>query len=365
MKVLLRIPLSTYSGYGNDGIGMARAFMRMGADVYLDPTNVQAPIPEDLAMLLTKRLAAPFDLVIHHVDPALLEASENRAGTVQIGWSMWEYSNFGNLAGRSKMKERLKSYDAVVGYDPISSACFEPYYKGPILTVQGGYEPADWGYIERDFHEENFYFCMLGMLSPRKNPFAAIQAFGELKREDEEFDKRARLSLKTNVPGLHTAMEDVYPGLRVYYDAWPQETVKAFYASQHVLIAPSRGEGKNMPALEFQSTGGTVIATNWGGHQQWLNKDYNYPLDYELVPIDAKHPDTLWAEANVEHLKSIMLHCFRNRDEVARKGEIASEVIPGLASWDNVIERLLLQIKNNVPNGSKVWDAAVMAKREA
>ena len=72
LKVLLKTPMSVYTGYGNDGIGIARALMRSGADVYLQPTHVDAPLPEDIAMLLTKRLVAPFDLMIHHVDPAQL-----------------------------------------------------------------------------------------------------------------------------------------------------------------------------------------------------------------------------------------------------------------------------------------------------
>lgn len=367
MKILLRIPLSTYSGYGNDGIGMTRAFMRLGADVYLQPTSVQAPIPQDIAMLLTKPLQGPFDLLIHHVDPAMLEADEDlhRAAAVVIGWTMWEYSNFKNLPGRSKLKDKLKGYDAIIGYDPVSSACFEPYFKGPILTVQGGYEPADWPEITtRDWNDENFYFCMLGMLSERKNPFAAIQAFGRAKSIDPEFDKHARLSLKTNVPGLHSAMEDVYPGLRVFYDAWPQEVVKEFYKVQHVLLAPSRGEGKNMPALEFQSTGGTVIATDWGGHQQWLNKDYNYPLDYELIPVPG-FPDTQYAEASVEHLTELMLHCFHNRDEVRRKGELAAQTIPALSSWDSVVDRLLLRLGDTIPEGKKLWALAQMVRMEA
>ena len=273
MKVLLKLPLSTYTGYGNDGIGMARAFMRWGADVYVQPTVVQPPLPEDIAYLLTKELIAPFDLAINHVDPAALDATHGiaEASAVTIGWTMWEYSNLGNLPGRSKLRKKLKKFDALVGYDDVTIDGFREYYSGPLIVQQGGFWPEDWPAVERDFFEENFYFCMLGVLSERKDPFRAIEAFSMAKAENPEFDKRARLSLKTNMPGLHSSMEDVYPGLRIYYDNWPTDLVRKFYESQHVLLAPSRGEGKNMPALEFMSTGGTVIATDWAGHTQWLD----------------------------------------------------------------------------------------------
>lgn len=365
MKILLKIPMSIYSGYGNDGIGIARALIASGADVYLMPTSVQAPLPADVAELLTKELVAPFDLTIVHVDPAALIATEElRAiSTLLIGWTMWEFTNLGNLAGRSKLKKNLKHFDAIFGYDEVSCAALSEYYSGPVLTQQGGFWPEDWPEVERDWNEDNFYFCMVGMLHIRKDPFVSIQAFTELKAEHSDFDKHARLSLKTQVPGLHSKMEEAFPGLRIYYDVWSHETLAAFYASQHVLLAPSRGEGKNMPALEFQSTGGVVIATNWGGHRQWLHPSYSYPLDYTLEPVDEYTPNTLNARADVEHLKSLMLHAFRNRSELADKGHLAASVIPSMSSWPKVMEKLFEKIET-LPGGKAFGMRAAIARQE-
>lgn len=351
MKILVRIPLSPYSGYGNDGIGIVRALLRRGDDVYLEPTTVQAPIPEDVAFLLTKPLQAPFDMILHHVDPAALEMTENiaSAATINVAWTMWEYSNFGNLPGRSKLRKKLKHYDAVVAYDPVTQACIAEHYSGFIPVVQGGFWPEDWEYMERDWFSERFGFCMVGQLHERKNPFVAIQAFNELKHEYPEEFAPAELHLKTNVPGLHSGLEQVIPKLKVHYATWPNEILKQFYQAQHVLISTSRGEGKNMPALEFQSTGGTVIATNWGGHEQWLNSEYNYALDYKMESVPG-FPNTKQAAASVENLKEHMLHTFRNRAEAKAKGKLASQIIPKMSSWDNVIERLLLQLEGT-PKG--------------
>jgi glycosyltransferase involved in cell wall biosynthesis len=368
MKVLVRIPLSPFSGYGRDGLGLVRSLIRWGADVYLDPTAVQAPLPVDVASLLTKPLQAPFDLAIIHVDPAQLEATEpmTRSADVVIGWTMWEYSNLHNLRGHSKLKKKWERFDALVAYDEVSAGAMREYYKGPLITVQGGFWPEDWPQVERDWYTDEFYFCMVGNLNARKGPFLAVQAFKELKEEHEDFDKNARLSLKTMAPGLHSAMEQVYPGLRIFYDSWPDDLLRKFYAQQHVLLAPSRGEGKNMPALEFQSTGGTVIATNWGGHKNWLNSAINYPLDYELESLSVTQRDTLWAAPSVPHLKELMLHTFRNRNEAKRKGELAAQIIPGLSSWDRVVERLFLQVSQILPEkGERLWMLASMDRKTA
>ena len=370
MKVLLSIPLSPYSGYGRDGIGLTRALMRWGVDVYLSPSVVQAPLPEDVAHLLTKTPEAPFDLIIDHRDPAALGAtlSQKSATTALIAWTMWEYSNFGNLPGKSKLKKNLKNYDILIGYDQVSSDCLRDYsYKNQkVLTIQGGYEPEEWPYQEsRNWHEKaksddsiRFGFCMVGQLHERKDPFVAIQAFQELKSDPNIEFEGAELHLKTNIPGLHSAMETVIPKLKIHYDVWDDETMLKFYAAQHVLLAPSRGEGKNMPALEMQSTGGAVIATNWGGHTQWLSNAYAYPLDYTLAPVSPEFPNTLNARASVENMKELMLHAYQNRDEVRRKGELASRVIPRLCSWDAVVERLFLQLKENSEHGESLWAKA-------
>jgi len=363
MKVLVKIPLSPFSGYGNDGLGLTRALVRWGADVYLSPSSVQAPLPEDIAMLLTKPLLPPFDLVINHHDPAALHLEEEYklAADTTVAWTMWEYSNFGNLPGRSKLKQDLKYYDALIGYDEVSSDCLRDYAwrHQSVLTLQGGYNPEDWPESsERDWHSERFGFCMNGQLHMRKDPFVAIQAFSELKNDPDVEFEGAELHLHTTTPGLHSAMEEAIPKLRIHYAMWPHEVLYKFYETQHVLLAPSRGEGKNMPALEMQSTGGTVIATNWGGHREWLNSDYNYPLDYTLHPVDENSPDTYNARASVEHMKELMLHTYQHRAEAQLKGMVASQVIPRMCSWDAVVERLFLRLKDSVPNGEKLWAAA-------
>ena len=77
MRVLVKAPISSYSGYGRDGIGIIRALNRIGADVYLHPTHVDPPLPPDITDLFQKELQKPFDLVINHEDPGQLEVSQN------------------------------------------------------------------------------------------------------------------------------------------------------------------------------------------------------------------------------------------------------------------------------------------------
>lgn len=366
VKTLLQIPLSPFTGYGNDGIDMSLALLRAGVDLRLIPTSVQAPIPSAVAQVLTREVKAPFDLGIVHVDPMSIEVKEETSSPVDVmvGWTMWEWTSMHLMPKRSTLRKRIKHFDAMVAYDAVTAEALKEYYDGPIVVQQGGYNPEIWPKVERDWHGDEFYFCQIGMLTSRKDPFVSIQAFGMAQQADPEFAKHARLMLKTNVPGLHSKMEDVYPGLRIFYDSWPQDLVREFYAKSHVLLAPSRGEGKNLPALEFLSSGGSVIATNWGGHRGWLHPDYAYPLDYELVSDDLRKPEVLNARASAEHMRDLMLHTFHNRAEVKRKGEIAAQIIPQMSSWDAAV-RGLVHALADVPGGRDLQVKFDSAVREA
>jgi len=375
VKVLVKTPLSPYSGYGNDGIEMLTAMINRGWDVYVQPMTVQVPLPQHIAQLLTKELQAPFDLYINHTDPMALECSPEvqRSADVAIGWTMWEYTGFKKVMpekDRRTLRKRLSNFDALVGYSDVDLQAFGPYYKGPLVIQQGGFDPEKWPKLtRRDWNDEKIRFIQHGVLSQRKDPFRLIRAFSELSRENEAFAQGATLALHTTAPGLHSSMEEVYTNLRVFYDVWPTELVRDFYESAHVLVAPSRGEGKNLPALEFMSTGGTVIATDFAGHKQWLHPEYSYPLDYDLEPaVEDYRTDAMNARADVEDLKRLLLHCFENRDEVRRKGELASRIVPAQHSWDAVLGKLMLKLRESLPKekSEKLWmlDSISVPRRE-
>ena len=717
MRVLVKAPISSYSGYGRDGIGIIRALNRIGADVYLHPTHVDPPLPPDITDLFQKELQKPFDLVINHEDPGQLEVSQNlQEDSLVVGWTMWEYSSIDNLK-KSKLKtlkKRMKAYDAMLSYDSVTDGALAPYLKDSTsrIILQGGYDPHYWKHVERDWFSDRLGFMMCGQLhaqpltakvltpvgwklmgdlavgdtvidpqggwqkveelsartqakvyrvttsdgsvteasaehlwevrrknwravlqetevvtteqmlesglktssgnwkftiptpqvdfeesfqpldpylvgallgdgcssdssmtltcvdptvlaevektlpsgvslrckddgktwkllgcdhtrdstvrnlvkrgldsigllgvktsdkfvpesylraseaqriavlqglldtdgwvtrsgarfcsssyslvlgvadlvrslggqasvgtgkrnsytykgekktgrlswtvvistpfnpfraeskrsrwsgasvqdtlarrivsieevrvdtvqcirvsgesqtyvtddfivthNSRKDPFVAIQAFKYLKENyPKDFDG-AELHLKTNIRTLHPAMEEWCPKLRIHYATWPTDILSAFYSAQHVLLAPSRGEGKNLPALEFQTTGGAVIATNWGGHTSWMQEDWAYPLDYVLRPENAKFPDCKSARASKEHLQELMMHVFQNREELKNKADLAAITIPQMCSWDAVIKNLFLRLKSEVPEkGETLYNKMLMAR---
>lgn len=391
LKVLVKSPYSLYSGYGRDGFGLVRALQNWGCDVYPQPTWMDCPIPQDLLPLFGKTLETPFDLTINHWDPAhLFITREARKSTrVAVAWSMWEFSspapdavkpngkkpvNSGFVGfpkvGISSMRKRLQWFDLVLGYDQVSLDAFLPFlpnhtHRG---VLQGGYDARDWKHADREWHDNRFGFIMHGALNARKQPWLAIEAFNKLKHEMGSEFEGATLSLHTSVPG------DLFPELnaplapskiRVFVDSFDKYTLDQFYASGHCLLAPSRGEGKNLPALEFMTTGGVVAATNYGGHTQWLGGDWAYPLDYEL---QATFGDKPWgprdARVSVDHLAETIWHIYTNRGEARAKAQRAEELIPKLCDWSVVLQNLFNKVGEEVDGpGREIMEQAYACRR--
>lgn len=354
LKVLLHTALARYSGYGNDGIDIADALARKGVDVYITPVTAQPPLPQNVANLLTKPLEAPFDLMITHVDPGSISIIPEHRSVVDliVGWSMWEFSTLDNLAGKSTFKKRLKNVDALVGYSDVSTEAFRGFAPKnfPLGTLQGGFNAELWPRLERDWTSAPFRFAMNGIMNARKNPFAVITAFAELKNEYPEEFEPAELHIHTRVPTLPLEIMQRVPKLWIYCETFTDAEMQMFYRIGHVLVTTSRGEGKNLPALEMLSSGAPVIYTDWSGHQEWGSGDYAYPLRVELQTVrNSEHAECKWAEVDKQHLKETMLHCFRNRDEVREKGLTASQVIPRKCSWDNVIDEFFGLLPELVP----------------
>jgi glycosyltransferase involved in cell wall biosynthesis len=376
IKVLIKSPYSIYSGYGQDGWGLARALVRWGADVYLQPTWLDVPVPPDLAPLLLKTLQAPFDLTINHWSPDQLglRVEARRCTRLAVAWTMWEFGSLKPVCkGRSTLRERLKWYDLVLGYDPVSLASLEPYIPAHVARgiLLGGFDAGNWRPVERDWHGEQFGFAMHGALNNRKAPYTVLQAHLELREDDRAYRDQARLTFHTTTPPLFPELEGLLNAdgdkrVRIHMDTWTDDYLKAFYAAQHCLVYPSQGEGKNVPCLEFMSTGGTVIHTRRGGPEMWLSGDVGWEVPYTLSPLIAKVPDgAAGAKVSVADLKAVMFEVFTHRDEARRRGRRAAELIPSMLDWSVVVEDLFRRICDYCGHhGQIIYDLAMRCRRE-
>lgn len=343
-RTLLSTSLSPWTGYGNDGLALSLALSEGKHEVALLPRHVSTPLPAKVAALLTRAVEGPYDMLLDHVDPGASGMSHipRDVARHKALWSMWEFRGLAPDLIEDGVAKRLQTYDTVVCYDEVTREAFQPHLRDDqrVLIQQGGYDASLWdpeGEIRalRSWGG-TFRFAMLGALNDRKNPWAAIKAFSLLKeRHGDAFD--AELHLKTVHRSLHPGIEDRYPGVKIHYETWSLAQVQAFYALCHVYVAPSWGEGKNLPAIEAQATGMACLATNFGGHAQWMPHTGAFDIPF----VEAEHvPGMASARADVEGLADRMWSLYSDRSRAREQGALAARTLPSLMDWSVVVRRL-------------------------
>ena len=140
------------------------------------------------------------------------------------------------------------------------------------------------------------------------------------------------LGLPGPIPRLDLHLDPVCPGL---------------YRACDAFVLPSRSGGLGRRAMEAMASGLPVVATGWGGHTEFINRQNSWLIDYALVDVPdsvwAEMPHlegSRWAEPSGEHLRSLMREVFENRDEARERGRIARKHIRANYSQEQVAEQV-------------------------
>jgi hypothetical protein len=68
-----------------------------------------------------------------------------------------------------------------------------------------------------------------------------------------------------------------------------------------------------------------IVATNWGGQQEFMTDANSYTLRYSLADIGEENLQLMygqqWANADTEHLKTTMRYVSQNQAECVAKGK--------------------------------------------
>lgn len=368
MRVALKSCFDRYTGYGNDGVDIALSLDRNGVDVVPFPKAMLPGLPPKFTRLLQKDPVGPYDVVMMFDPPFDMQPVDWAWHAEKaVGWSMWEKSPLIRLDMKGhgwkepgwKKREHWWSRDPVKDADdpnrpkdwldlmlvtcPMNVEAFaalDPHVRYEVMPC--GIEPDHWPLFDRRDNEGPLRFGMIGMLAGRKDPFLMLQAWREVYEEVEGFD--AILELKTASVGLHPALVNAYPNVILHDRAWPRDQVRDWYQTIDVLVSVSRGEGNNKPAMEFMSSGGVVMASNWSGHQNWLHKDWGIPLPGALVTNSDGVSDF---RVDKDMLKKEIERVWRmSRGDLHRMGGIGATFVRDTLSWDAVAGRTIKLLEN-------------------
>lgn len=106
-----------------------------------------------------------------------------------------------------------------------------------------------------------------------------------------------------------------------------QTDLPKLYRTANAFVLPTRGEGWGRPLVEAMAMAVPVIATNWSGPTEYLDKENSYPLPVNQMDEVKEGPfrGHLWAEPSVGELRKLMRHVVNNPKEATLKGAKARE----------------------------------------
>lgn len=178
--------------------------------------------------------------------------------------------------------------------------------------------------------DTNFNFLMVGQITgknaenDRKNIFYSIKWFCDTFANDKDVG----LIIKTN-SGRNTKIDRQIvtsilksviaevgrkqnPRIYLLHGEMTDAEITSLYRHPQIkaLVSLTRGEGYGLPLLEAAASGLPVIATNWSGHLDFLNKGKFIAVDYKLEPVHASRidnaifmPNAKWANPSEEDFK--------------------------------------------------------------
>jgi glycosyltransferase involved in cell wall biosynthesis len=102
---------------------------------------------------------------------------------------------------------------------------------------------------------------------------------------------------------------------------FPYYQMGCLYRSADCFVSAGRGEGWDMPLMEAMACGVPAIATDWGGHKEFIHAGIAYPLAIKgTIPAEARCPyyaGYRWADPDRDHLEHLFRHIYENRQEAA------------------------------------------------
>jgi len=325
LTILFRGGISTYTGYGTALCSLVSELTNY-VDIALWGIDTSMGLPREVTNILQKPIPQKIGIFVDFVTP--FNAYGKFKNTYSILYSMVEQTGF----TKNVDKELLKTYHKVITTNPIARDVFgEVVGTNKVSVVPLGIDPRFWKYKKRKVGKR-IKFCTTGYMNKRKGVDLAVEAYRQVRKD---YDCSLDIWNINNAPMPKKWLE--IPDLKIIERPTLKVGLRDFYYNHDVMLAVSRGEGFNLPAVEFLSTGGSVIGTAWAGHAMWMHENFAYPVKYKMIEVSSisdifpKNMQFIdedwlvkgnkWAEPEIDDIISNMVRICENPDELKNKME--------------------------------------------
>jgi glycosyltransferase involved in cell wall biosynthesis/ADP-heptose:LPS heptosyltransferase len=336
-RLMLRATLNTYTGYGLHAVAVITGLVKLGYDVKVASIGFDekfSPIPDNVkARIASAGNDAAWELLLHPPNRKPV------SGKKIVYSTMWETTRLpANGVDYLNMAECVIVPCRWNAENFTAQGVIRPIYQVPLGIDTGLYK-----YSPMELSGP-CVFGAAGRLSSggvRKGLDRVIDAF--LAAFPSEPDVRLHVKAFPDCP-LPTVQD---PRIMILQQYLNERQMAQWYRSITCFVSAATGEAWGLMQHQALATGRPIISVNYGGVQEFFNKDIGYPLDFELVPADKFYANCgLWAWPSDASLVQRMRQVYENRAEAEEKGRLGARQVCKL-SWQ-ASNRQLAQVLGDV-----------------
>jgi hypothetical protein len=237
-------------------------------------------------------------------------------------------------------KEKLEKTELVTNLDQIKES-FNYLFVGHWLSGEIGEDRKNVGLTIKTFLETfKDKKSKPGLILKCSGAGSSIMDRDQLLEKIDEIKKSVPAKDLPNVYLLHGELDDSDVN-----DLYNHEKVKA-------MINLTKGEGFGRPLLEFSVCKKPIIASNWSGHIDFLDKEFCCLVSGEIKQIHpsavVQHmliPESGWFSANMTEVKYYLKDVFENYDNYIDKAKRQSYRSKTQFSFDKMKELLSVNLE--------------------
>jgi glycosyltransferase involved in cell wall biosynthesis len=191
-----------------------------------------------------------------------------------------------------------------------------------------------------------FVYCFdANSILERKNPVALLDAFQKAFPEGE-----ARLTFKITYPNRSIpeierlyAARDADSRVEIIDENISDQALYELIASATAYASPHRSEGLGLTVIEAMASGVPVIATPYGGVEQFVRPDVAYPIDYRMVELKDDYPPYprgyVWADPDIASLALRLREVVDNGEDGRVRAERARANVIDVFASQQLLEK--------------------------
>lgn len=207
-------------------------------------------------------------------------------------------------------------------------------------SIENNYTAKEASSLKIKF-SSSFNFLTVGTITSnsaendRKNIFYTIKWFCEEFANNKDVGlviktshgKGTKIDKALTKNSIERVIQEVRPGnfpkITLLHGNMTKEEISKLYRINKIkcLISATKGEGYGLPIVEAAASGLPVVATNWSGHLDFMKEGLFIPVDYELEEIQKSKIDNRvfiegakWAKIDENDFKRKIRHAYLEHD---------------------------------------------------